>query len=49
VIERRQHLRFANEARQAIGVAGEGIRQDFQRDVAIQLRIARAIHQAQAP
>ena len=31
---------------QAIGIGGEGLRQHFKSDVAIQLRIARAIHLA---
>ena len=35
---------FACKPGQAIGIAGEGIRQDLQRDVPIQLRVARAIH-----
>ena len=48
MIQRREHLRFALEARQAIGIARERFGQDFDRDVAIQLRIARAIHLAHA-
>ena len=48
MIERREHLRFALEARQAIGIAGERRRQHLDRDVAIQLRIARAIDLAHA-
>ena len=35
MIERRQHLRFAAEAREPIGIARERLRQDLQRDVAI--------------
>ena len=46
VIQRRQRLRLAREPRQPIGIAGEGVRQDFERDVAIELRIARAVHLA---
>jgi hypothetical protein len=44
MIEGRERLRFACEAGQAIGIAGEGVRQDLQRDVAIQLRVVCAIH-----
>jgi hypothetical protein len=43
MVERGQRLRFPGEAREPIGIAGEGVRQDFQRDVAVQLRIPRAI------
>ena len=46
VIEGRERLRFAREPGQAIGIAGERVRKDLQRDVAIQLRIVRAIHLA---
>ena len=42
VIDGRQCLRFAREPREPIGVAGERVGQDLQRDVAIELRIARA-------
>ena len=48
MVERGQRLRFAGEPRQPIGIAGEGVRQDFQRDVAVQLRVPRAIHLAHA-
>ena len=48
MIERREHARFALEARQPIGVGDEGRRQDLDRDVAPQLRVARAIHLAHA-
>ena len=48
MIQRGEDLRFALEAGEAIGIAGEGIRQNLERDVAIQLRIARAIHLAHA-
>src|SRR5258705_5849025 len=43
MIEGRERLRFAREACQAIGIAGEGVRKDLERDVAIQLRVAGAI------
>ena len=48
MIQRRECLRFAREARQAIGIARHGLRQDLQRDLAIQLRVARAIDLAHA-
>ena len=48
MIERREQSRFALEARHAIGVRRERRRQDLQRDVAIQLRVARAIDLAHA-
>ena len=43
MVERREDLRFALEPREPIGIAGEGVGQDLQRDVAIELRVARAI------
>ena len=48
MVERGQHLRFAPEARESIGICGEQIRQQLQRNVAPQLRIAGAIHLAHA-
>ena len=48
MVQRGEHLRFALEAREAIRIARERVGQDLQRDVAIQLRIARAIHLAHA-
>ena len=48
MIERGEDLRFALEAREAIGIVGEGLGQDLDRDVAIELRIARAIDLAHA-
>ena len=48
MIQRREHLRFALEAGEAIGIARERVRQDLQRDLAIQLRVARAIDLAHA-
>ena len=44
MIERGKHLRLALEARQPLGIGREGLRQDLQRDVAIEPRIAGAIH-----
>ena len=48
MIERREQTRFALEPREAIGAAGECARQDFDRDVAPELRVARAIDLAHA-
>ena len=48
MIQRRQHLRFSPEPREPIRIERKGVGQDFQRDVAIELRIARAIHLAHA-
>ena len=48
VIQRREHLRFAPETRQPIGVRGEQLGEDLDRDVAIQLRVARTIDLAHA-
>jgi hypothetical protein len=48
MVQRRQELRFALKASQAFRIGGERFRQDFERDVAIQLRIARAIYLAHA-
>ena len=48
MIQRSQHLRFALEARQAIDVTRKGVGQHLNRDIAIQPRIARAIHLAHA-
>src|SRR5262245_21686457 len=44
MIERREHLRLAREPRATVGIGGERVRQDLQRDVAIQLRVAGPIH-----
>ena len=41
MVERRERLRLAREPREAIGVVGERVRQDFECDVAVELRIAR--------
>jgi len=43
VIERREQLRLALEACETIGIQRESRRQDFQRDVSIELRIARSV------
>ena len=44
MIEQREDLRFALEAGEAFGVEHKGLWQNLQRDVAIQLRVARPIH-----
>ena len=48
MIERREDLRFALEAGETIGIVGEDVRKDLDRDVALQLRVARAIDLAHA-
>ena len=48
MIERGQRLRFAREAGESIMIGGERVRQDLQGDVAIELRVASAIHLAHA-
>ena len=40
MIERREHLRFSPEAGEAVGIAGDGGQQDFDRDLAIERRVA---------
>ena len=49
MIQRREGLGFAREPCEPFGVAYEEIGQHFDRDVAIQLRVARPIHLAHAP
>jgi hypothetical protein len=48
MVERRQHLRFAREPRQPIRIEREGLRQDLDRDVTIELGIPCAIDDAHA-
>ena len=43
VIEGRERLRFAREPREPVGVTGERVGQYLERDIAIELRIARAV------
>ena len=38
MVQGRERLCFAGEPGQPIGVAGEGVREDFERDVTIQFR-----------
>ena len=44
VVQRGQDLCLTLKAGEAFGIVGERLRQDFDRDVAVQLRIARPIH-----
>ena len=44
VVERGERLRFAGEPGQPIRVVGEGVGQDLQRDIAIELRVAGPKH-----
>src|SRR3954453_9576173 len=46
MVERREHLRFACEACEPIRVARERIRQNLQRNVAMQLRVGCSIDRA---
>ena len=48
VIQRREHLRFPLEAREPIRIARDRFGQDFDRDIAIQLRVSGSIHFAHA-
>src|SRR5262249_34444857 len=48
MIQRREHLRFALEAGESIGIERELRRQDLERDVTTELGIVRAIHVAHA-
>jgi hypothetical protein len=49
MIQRGKNVRFAAEARQVIGIAGDGREQDLDRHVAAQRPIARPIDFAHAP
>ncbi len=42
--ERRDGLRFAFETREGVGVRGDGLRKDLDRDVPIQLPVPRPVH-----
>ena len=48
MVERGEHLRFAPEAREPLGVEGEVTGENFQCDVALQRAVARTIHLAHA-
>ena len=43
MIQRGADFRLALEAKQPFGIAGKGLGQELQRDIAIELRVARAI------
>ena len=49
MIERGEHARFPLEARQALGIAREDPREDFDRDIAAEFPAARAVHLALPP
>jgi hypothetical protein len=46
MIQRRQRFGFALEARAAIGVAGQRVRQNLDGDIAAQFGVVRAVHLA---
>jgi hypothetical protein len=46
MVQRGQHARFELEAREAVGVGQEGVREDLDRDIAAEFRVARAVHLA---
>jgi hypothetical protein len=48
MIQRGEDVCFTLEAGEAVRIGSEGIRQDLDRDVAIQLRVTRTIHVAHA-
>jgi hypothetical protein len=49
MIQRGEHVRLALEARHALGIMAEPVGDDLDRDVAAELRVARAIDLAHAP
>ena len=49
MIQRGEHVRLALEARHALGIVAEPVRDDLDRHVATELRVARAIDLAHAP
>ena len=48
MVQRGEHFGFALEARQPLGIGGDGRRQDLDGDVALQLGVAGAIDLAHA-
>jgi hypothetical protein len=48
MIQRCHDLRFTFEPRQPLGISGEQLRQDFDGDIAIELRVAGAVDLAHA-
>jgi len=49
VVERREEPRLALEPREAVGVGGEGGREELERDVATEFGVARAVYLTHAP
>ena len=49
VLELGEELRLALEAREALGVGGERLGQDLDRDLALQLRVGRAVDDSPIP
>ena len=45
MVQRRERLGFAREPGQPLGVIGERVRQDFERDVPIQIGVPGAVDQ----
>ena len=45
----RDGARFALESREPIGIGSEQVGQDFDRDVALELRVPRGVDRAHAP
>ena len=48
MIQRRERLRLAREPRHSIGIGSEPLRQDLQRDITTELRVACAVDLAHA-
>ena len=48
MIQRREKLRFAGKPCKSVGIEGEDVGQNLERDLPIELRVARAIHLAHA-
>ena len=48
MVERREHLRLAAESRQSIGIVGDDVRDDLERDVAVELVVPGAVDLAHA-
>ena len=45
MVQGRQRLRFARESCEPVRIVGERIREGFERDIAIQLRVASPVYQ----
>ena len=48
MVQGRERLGFAGESREPVRVTGEQIREDLERDIAVELRVARAVDLAHA-